>query len=314
MQALDRYGNGKGGSKGRLLSSYDGSPWKTNRCEKDKNHNVLSAVLSIFSTIQPKSLKSVFSQKDADSGLLPRFAFILARRDKPPRLTNEEFKGEALLSDLAELIVNRRLTELNGQVIPETLRLNAEAYNRYQTWSQELSHATWDVSEIDRLIVPKVAGMIPRLALLLHVLESALEVLESHLPVLDSESRPLKIRPEISSETMAGAIRLGDWIYNHQKHIWKSMSLENEPLKTPLEESIMKTALGLEDYLADNGWRILNDDFNSLVQKHLPKDIPPNHIGRATNRLGVRSVKIGQKRGKEFSPELLEKFRLGLYL
>jgi hypothetical protein len=92
------------------------------------------------------------------------------------------------------------------------------------------------------------------------------------------------------------------------------MGLDNEPLKTPLEEAIMRTALGLEDYLSDIGWRILNDDFNALVQNHLPKDMPANHIGRATNRLGVRSIKIGLKRGKEFSSELLDKFRLGLYL
>ena len=314
MQALDRYGNGKGGSKGRLLSSYDGSPWKTNRCEKDKNHNVLAAVLSIFGTIQPKSLKAVFSQKDADSGLLPRFAFILARRDKPPRLTNEEFKGETLLSDLAELLVNRRLTELDGLVLPETVRLSDEAYELYQNWSQEFSQATWDLSEIDRLIAPKVLGMVLRLALLLHILESALEALESHSPVLESESRFLKTRPEVTSATMSGAIRFGDWIYRHQKYIWLSMGLDNEPLKTPLEEAIMRTALELEDELADNGWRIPNDDFNTLVQKHLPKDMAHNHIGRATNRLGVKSIKIGPKRGKEFSPELLDKFRLSLYL
>ena len=76
----------------------------------------------------------------------------------------------------------------------------------------------------------------------------------------------------------------------------------------------MKTALGLEDYLADNGWRILNDDFNALVQNHLPKGMAHNHIGRACNRLGIKSIKLGLKRGKEFSPELLDKFRLGLYL
>jgi len=159
-----------------------------------------------------------------------------------------------------------------------------------------------------------VLGMILRLALLLHILESALEALEARLPVQESESRPLKIRPEVNSETINAAIRFGDWIYSHQKYIWLSMGLDNEPLKTPVEEAIMRTALELEDELADNGWRILNDDFNVLVQKHLPKDMAHNHIGRATNRLGVKSIKIGPKRGKEFSPELLDKFRLGLYL
>jgi hypothetical protein len=156
--------------------------------------------------------------------------------------------------------------------------------------------------------------MVPRLALLLHVLKSALERLESHPPCLESESGGLKIPPEVSSETMTGAIRFGDWIYRHQKHIWLSMGLDNEPLKTPLEEAVMRTALGLEDYLADNGWRILNDDFNSLVSGHLSKETAPNLIGRAANRLGVRSICLGKKRGKEFSKELLDKFRVAFYL
>ena len=205
MQNLDRYTNGKGGSKGRLLSSYDCSPWKTSRSDRERNQSVLAAVLSIFGTIQPKSLKSVFSPKDADSGLLPRFAFILARREKPPRLSDDEFQGEAILSELAELLLNMKMTELEGRPVPETVRLSAEAYGLYKQWSQEVTQATWDVSEIDRLIVPKVLGMLPRLALLLHVLESALESLESHLPSLESESWRLKIRPEVSSETMTGA-------------------------------------------------------------------------------------------------------------
>jgi len=314
MQNLDRYTKGRSNSKGRLLSSYDCSPWKTSRCDREKNQSVLAAVLSIFGTIQPKSLKSVFNQKDVDNGLLPRFAFILARRDKPPRLTDEEFHGETILSDLAELLLNRKMVELDGRPMPEMMRLSAEAYSLYKNWSQELTQATWDISEIDRLIVPKVTGMVPRLALLLHTLASAIEALESHLPALESETRPLKILPEVSSETMTGAIRFGDWIYRHQKYIWLSLGLDNEPLKTPLEESIMKTALGLEDFLAENGWQIPNDDFIALVQSTLPKATAANHIGRAVSRLGARSVKMGRRRGREFPKDLLEKFRLGLYL
>ena len=76
----------------------------------------------------------------------------------------------------------------------------------------------------------------------------------------------------------------------------------------------MKTALGLEDYLAENGWQILNDDFIGLVRSSLPKGLAAHQIGRAASRLGARSVKIGRQRGREFPKVLLEKFRLGLYL
>ena len=81
---LDRYSNSKGGTKARLLSTYDGSPWKTSRRDNDKDQVIPSAVLSIAGTVQPKILKELFSQNDALSGFLPRFIFILTRGPARP--------------------------------------------------------------------------------------------------------------------------------------------------------------------------------------------------------------------------------------
>ena len=300
FQNLDRYSNSKGGSKSRLLSSYDRAPWKTNRRERDKDQVVLSAALSIFGTIQPRTLKSVFNQSDADSGLLPRFALILAKRTTPPLLNEDEFGGGSLLAEIASHILSWPMTEHDGQPVPQKIKLAPDAYAHYKTWSNTITESTWQTSEIDRLIVPKLLGMVPRLALLLTTLEAALD--------------KKFCAPEISLATMRGAVKLGDWIYQHQKHIWLSMGLENEPIKTPLDEAIMRTALGLEEYLKANDWRILNDDFQNLVLATMGQEPPPNQVGKAAIKLGIKNVNIGKKRGKEFSPEILDKFRVSFYL
>lgn len=325
IQNLDRYSNARGGSKGRLLSSYDRAPWKTSRRERDKDQVVMSAVLSIFGTIQPKILRAVFSQNDADSGLLPRFAFILARRKNPPLMSNETFSGQSLLKEIADHLLSWTMLENCGQPVPRSIALSAEAYLLYENWSHKLAKSTWNVSEIDRIIVPKVTGMVARLALLLHALESALEKIAP--------------RPQISLTTMAGAAKFGDWLYQHQKHIWSALGLESEAIKTPLDEAVMQAGLALAEYLKDNQWRVLNDDFNPLVRSYLSQtkgrnngkvispelnsdgvkpasgqDLAGNQIGRSANRLGVKSITIGKKRGKEFSPELIEKFRAAFFL
>jgi hypothetical protein len=300
IQNLDRYSNSKGGAKGRLLSSYDRAPWKTSRRERDKDQVVMSAVLSIFGAIQPKILRAVFSQLDADSGLLPRFAFILARRKTPPLITDEKFSGQTVLREIADHLLNWSMLEEEGQPAPLKIGLSPEAYVYFRDWSHRLAKSTWNESEIDRIIVPKLIGMAPRLALLLHAVEAALEKSEC--------------RPEISLTTMTSAAKFGDWLYQHQKHIWSALGLESAPIKTPLDEAIMQATLSLAEYLKDNQWRALNDDFNPLVWSFLKQEPAGNQIGRAANRLGIKSITIGKKRGKEFSPDLLEKFRASFYL
>jgi hypothetical protein len=300
IQNLDRYSNSKGGSKGRLLSSYDRAPWKTSRKERDKDQMVMSAVLSIFGTIQPKILRAVFSQLDADSGLLPRFAFILARRKTPPLITDEEFSGHTLLGEIAEHLLNLTMREEDSQPVPRKIGLHPDAYAHFRDWSHHLTKTTWNESEIDRIIVPKLIGMVPRLALLLHALDAALGKSDC--------------RPDVNLATMSGAVKFGDWLYQHQKHIWSALGLESEPIKTPLDEAIMQSTLSLAEYLKDNQWRVLNDDFNPLVRSFLKQEAAGNQIGRAANRLGIKSITIGKKRGKEFGPDLLEKFRAAFYL
>lgn len=192
------------------------------------------------------------------------------------------------------------MLEEDGQPVPRKVSLSAEAYAHFRDWSHHLAKSTWNVSEIDRIMVPKLTGMVPRLALLLHALEAALEKSDCW--------------SELSLPTMTAATKFGDWLYQHQKHIWSALGQESEPIKTPLDEAVMQATLALAEYLKDNQWRVLNDDFNPLVKSYLNQEVAGNQIGRAANRLGIKSITIGKKRGKEFSLEILERFRASFYL
>jgi len=52
---LDKYTGKDGGTKSRLMSSYDSGPWKVNRREASQQAYIPHATLSILGTIQPKA-------------------------------------------------------------------------------------------------------------------------------------------------------------------------------------------------------------------------------------------------------------------
>jgi hypothetical protein len=275
----------------RILSSYDCASWKTSRCDQDKDQFVLSAALSIMGAIQPKVLCSVFTQMNAENGLLPRFTFIFAKCKNPPLMNEEEFTGQTLLEKIAAHLLDWKMNTNDNQTWPQKIRLSPAVYGCYRTWNHTLTMRTWRISEIDRVIVPKVVSLTARLALLSHALKAA----------FDGDDG----LSDLSVETMEGAVKFGDWIYAHQKHIWVSLGIENQPITTPLDEAVMRVGLSLEEFLKENDWRVSNNGFNSLVQRHLD---------RAAARLGIKTtVNIGKKRGKEFSNAILERFRAASY-
>ena len=67
----------------------------------------------------------------------------------------------------------------------------------------------------------------------------------------------------------------------------------------------MQTVLSLEEFLANNDWRIANDDFNRMVTDYFGQAVDGAQIGKAAARLGNKSVFMGKRRGKELSPELM---------
>lgn len=294
---FDRYSNAKGGTKSKLLSLYDSAPCKTNRQDREKDQVVPAATLSIVGTVQPSILKELFSKMDAASGFLPRIILILAKRTQPAYLKDIVFTGDELLQKIA----NRLLADNGGEFIPRRIPLSRTAYNNYESWhNEQLMDSTFPESDAIQAIAAKVGTQVIRLALLLHCLNA----------VLNDTSE----LTEISAATMDKAIKLGDWIIEHQKRIWLALGIDDGPVMTPLEQAIVAVSLELEAYLSGNDWRVSNQSFNMLVCSKMNAKLDCAQIGRTASSLGIKSVHVNRSRAKEFSPELLQQFKLNYYL
>lgn len=299
---LDRYSNSKNDSavKARMLSAYDGMPWKTSRRDSDKDQISTATALSLTSTTQPEILKELFTRRDALSGFLPRFIFIQARRTLPPTLTDEAFIAQAWLEKIARHLLAWEMDEADEQPVPCKVKLAAEALALYKGWHNNLVTEAWQAGGMASLIAPKLVTQVLRLALLLHSLKAAL-----------GGSDGLS---DIGLETMRGAIALGDWIYVQQKQVWVMLGFEKEEASEPLEEAIIQVSIELEGYLKEHDWKIPNDEFNRRVADKYGQNVNSAQIGKAVARLGIKPVFIGRKRGKEFTRLLIKSFQAGNFL
>jgi len=300
--SLDRYSGGKSdsGVKARIISAYDSLPWKTSRSDRDKNQSSSATFLSITSTTQPEILKELFSRRDALSGFLPRFMFIMTKRRRPSFLTEEVFTGQALLEKLARHLMSWEMKEENGRPVPQKVKLSAEAYALYEDWHNAKAGQAWEHEGIEQMISPKLTTQVLHLALLLHCLKAALEGSDGLTP--------------LTGETMREAISLGDWVGFHQMRVWSLLGLDQEDIVESLDEAIIMASLGLEGFLRASSWKVANDDFNRKVAEKYGHSVSSIQIGKAASRLGIKPVTIGKKRGKEISSHLLKAFKAGHHL
>ncbi len=299
--SLDRYSSGKSdsGIKARIISAYDSLPWKTNRSDRDKNQSSSATFLSITSTTQPEILKELFSRRDALSGFLPRFMFIMTKRRRPSFLTDEVFTGQPLLEKIAGHLLAWEMNQDNGRPVPQKVKLSQEAYSLYEGWHNQKAGQAWEREGIEQMLAPKLTTQVLHLALLLHCLKAALEGSDGLSP--------------LTGETMREALSLGDWICFHQMKVWSLLGLDQDEVVESLDEAIVMVSLGLEGYFRANGWKISNDDFNRKVADKYGQSVSSVQIGKAASRLGLKSVTIGKKRGKEISGHLLKAFKAGHY-
>lgn len=292
---LDRYSGGKGGTKSRLLSTYDGSYWKTSRRDSDKDQTTDAAVLAMTGTVQPEILKELFTRGDALSGFLPRFIFIRAVRRRPAVLTDAIFAGGPLLEKISNHLLSWEMSRDDGRSFPRKVRLNTEAYCLYEQWHNQVMTGTWRCGGMDNSIAPKLVTQVIRIALLLHCLDAALSG-SNHLA-------------DIGPDTMQKAITLGDWITAHQKQIWLMMSLDKDEQAASLEIAIVQAALALENHLKSHDWKVANEQFNQMVAAKYGQPVNNAQIGKAASRLGLKPVLLGRKRGKALSPHLLKSLK-----
>jgi hypothetical protein len=267
---LDRYVERQGGSKARMLSSYDSGPWKVSRVGKQAF--IPRACLSVFGTIQPSALKEVFSTDDFGSGFLPRFLFCWVKRNSPVQWTDETVSDRArqCLDSAIKSLITLDFNE-NGDSI--TVRASPGARrNIWIPWFNRQAARPWvdPDSEDFEAVLAKLRGQALRFALILHYLGDG----GDHDPVSDAE--------------MASAVQLADYFQLHARAAWAAVRDNQEKEPSPIERRVIAAILSLEGEIRGGRLRTsrVTERVNEGVGDHFQLSV--RTVGRAASKIGIR--------------------------
>ncbi len=280
---LDKYSGKDGGTKSRLMSSYDSGPWKVNRKDKSKKAFIPHATLSIFGTIQPKALPTIFSNLDAATGFLPRFIFINASREAPPLWTDETVSDEThkYLASLVEGLLSFGFDKDGG---PLVVGVSPEAKTIYKEWFNMQAIEPWvdTEAEIYEAVLAKLRGQCLRMSLILHCIEA--------VTTGSSELAPVSYR------TMKNAIRLADYFKAHQKNAWHFVTNPGQLSElASLPKRITKAIVVLESEIKGGMLQ------TARIAQEINKGVDPKFhisveaVGKAASNLGLKPSHLPDK-------------------
>ncbi|WP_043635227.1 DUF3987 domain-containing protein [Desulfovibrio sp. TomC] len=297
LMDMDKYAGKDGATKTRLMSAYDSGSWKVSRTNKARIGFIEHATLSIFGTVQPKTLAGIFCGHDAASGFLPRFLFIRAVQDKPATWTDATFDGrdrERIDSLAASLLA----LDFGDDGKPVIIGVDGAAKRLYRAWHDRLAMEAWMGPDDDSdSLLSKLRGQCLRLALILH---------EMHAAILERDDRA-----PVEEETMAGAIALSDWLREHQGHAWKLIGSAGQVVESaPLDVRVATAIVSLEGEI--QGGRLptakVAEKVNAGLDPSLLVDV--RAVGKACSRLGLTMVKTNGPRMIEVFPHVLTRMRV----
>lgn len=297
---LDKYAGKDGGTKSRLMSAYDSGVWKVNRRDASKKAFIPNATLSVFGTIQPKALPTIFSNLDAATGFLPRFIFVNAVRETPPLWTDKTV-SEVAAQNLFHLVEGLLQFELNEEGEPLIIGVSREAQAIYHAWFNEKVMAPWrnTEAEIYEAVLAKLRGQALRICLILHCMDAV----ASH----KSEMAP------VSAATMSKSIRLADYFEIHQRNAWQTIITEGAAATlTPMQRQVVTAILNLESEI--RGGLIptakVTEEINRGCDERFA--LSTDTVGRVAASLGLTTGRHlpGEKvRGITVGPSDIEKFK-----
>lgn len=228
---LDKYSKSNGGDKARILSGWQSDSWKVNRATKEGKF-IPHACLSIFGTIQPEILASVFGGTDIHNGLLPRFLFVRVTRDAPAVWTEASFSlnSETIVEKLVKGLIRFGFDENDD---PAIVGIKQEAKRLFHEWFNALASEPWISSDASEELNSKMASQALRLALILHCMEAIFSGRNELEPVTE--------------DTMKKALVLAYWFKAQQTDIWR-MAVSQGVFResSPLEKRVAWAILALE--------------------------------------------------------------------
>jgi len=297
---FDKYSSGKdGGTKARLMTSYDSGAWKINR--KSGNLYIPHACVGIFGSVQPEVLQKAFDEIDKASGWMPRFIMLLSKRHEPAQWTDvtlsDEYKDllkkiiDALLS--IQMLGGNELMQTPGDT-PHVVTLENEAKKIFIKWHDEIKSEPWRDPESLEAINSKLIGQCLRVCLLLH----ALDVVMEH----DQFDATLKVQ----ADTMRRAIRLVDWIKKHQRIIWNTMGGCKVVAPTPIDERIVRSIVRLESEIR-NG-RLFVSQIVTAVNAGIDEafQLSAITVGKILRKIGLHGGRTKDGRYVKLSESIFE--------
>ncbi|MCL2012412.1 MAG: YfjI family protein [Cystobacterineae bacterium] len=301
---MDKYaGSGSvGGTRARLLSSYDGQEWKTSRTSNPaRNLYIPHAYVGIFGGIQPVMLAKVFETGatgvDEASGFLQRFMLIRAERDKPSYWTEKSLTQNS--KELLEF-VSRALWawdiehDENDRPIEKVVLVSGQAKAAFVEWFDGI--AKEEFLSQNAALLSKLKGQAQRLCLLLHCLDAALAGNDGMHPVTE--------------DTMRRALLLANWIKEHQTQCWRLFSPGRAKQVDPVERAIMAVVVDEAVNIEADGWRIESARLHALVEQQLGMSgTPKDTVAKAASRLGLASCWMNKGRARKVPRDKIESFK-----
>lgn len=289
---LGRYDSkgGEAGDKARLLSAYDCGPWKVSRSTKDGLH-IPHACVSIFGTVQPGLLPSLFKQRDAISGFLPRFLFIRCEQEAPPLWTPESFCGEPE-EYLHDFIKKALQLTFRHKASPHIIPFSHEAMQQAISWHDRQVLTHWYQPHLEQFeaLAPKLRGAFFKLCLTMHILNCWSEETTELIPVQVKSVEQTSI--------------LMEWIQEQQRQVWTLIATGTTYQEaSSLERRVARTILKL---VSEGAKPFLpTSDIVASLNQHLdqPYHVTAESVGKTYRKLGLETGRSNKERGVKLTSE-----------
>ena len=164
---LGQYKKRTGDDRQRLIELWDCEPWKVDR--KGKPLFIKRTGASIIGGIQPYILSKVFDRESFDSGLAPRFLWLVLPTH--PRFWTEKEISEQVRVRYNKLLKWAREIPDEGEI--RTLILKQSAKELFKTFNNHIEHLFMVLPYPLKTFLPKLKNYALKFALLHHLLKEA---------------------------------------------------------------------------------------------------------------------------------------------
>lgn len=286
------------GIKEKLLSAFDGEPWRIDRVNQKRTLYIPNACISLNGSIQPERFSKIFTRDDSDSGFLQRFLLCRIEREKVRNWNEKSFseKSRRFLKEQVLLLHSWTIEyDQDGNEIPRIVSFTPDAKKEFIGFFDELAKQAF---ALDDGKYEKFQSYIPRLALNLHCQNAAIQHENGLSP--------------ITLDEMQAAITLIRFFLENQSQCWQLVSADN-PISqpTPLERKVMQIIVENAQYILQSGGKIPNRILCEKIRTAFPEhvDITNDKFGRIFKKLNMKSCRIQKERGQEIPENLVSVFK-----